>query len=112
VIPKHLHVTDFKLNVFYLLVAVVDKLRVTKLFRCIAEVANFGVQVPNLTVNSVQLGQGIISTTLVFIEISLLKVLSVVFEIFFEFTDLVVVFLSFSLDEWGDFLVNVFRKLL
>ena len=111
-IPKHLHVSDFKFDIFNLFVAVVDKLRITKLLSCVTEVTDFSIQVPNFTVNGIQLGQSIVSSTLIFIEISFLKVLSVDFEIFFKFTNLVVVFLCFSLNKWSNFLMNVFCKLL
>jgi hypothetical protein len=99
VVPQHLHVADFVLNGFNLLVAVINKVGVSKLFGGVTKVANLDVKVVDFSVYCLKLSESILASALVLVEIALLEILSVNLKILFQLSDLVVILLSLALNK-------------
>mgnify|MGYP006950255037 CR=1 FL=1 len=111
-VPQTLHVAALTLDALNLLVAAIDKVRVAELGGSVAKVFDLGLEVLDFSVDSFKFDESLFTTTVVFVEVTLSKLLGEGLHFFFELTNLVVVLLGLRSDKRSNFLLDVFSELL
>jgi len=113
VVPEASHVVDLDFDAIYHLLGILNHtVAVVEFAADVAIVTDFGFKIVNFYENGVQLLGSILTAAVVLVEVTLLHLLRVDFQVFFEFNNGVCVLASFSLDERSDFLLHVFSEFL
>jgi hypothetical protein len=106
-LPKQFHVVDLQLDDIYLLHGVIDEAGVAKLRGDVAELVDFVLKIANFTVDTLEFLNGLILSTVVFVEVALFHLLGVVFLVFLQLVNSVVVLRGFLGHKRADFLLHI-----
>jgi hypothetical protein len=111
-VPKALHVGDEHFNVVYILDSLVDKLRLTELFRVLTIVIDATLKLMELSEYTIELDLSLFSTTSILEEFSLPHVTSELRDVLFKLLDEPDIAVSLLGHIWVDLLLGSFVDLL
>jgi len=111
VVPEALHVTKFSLDLVDVFVATINQVSVVKLSGSEAKVLGFLFIGLNLSVNILEFTESILTTTIIFVEITLSEILNVGLKFILKLSNLSVVLLGLTGNNRSDLLFDVLSKL-
>ena len=110
-VPKALHVTKFSLDLVDVFVATINQLRMIKLSGGEAKVLGLLFIDIHLVEHILKLTESILTTTIIFVEITLSEILNVGLKFILKLSNLNVVLLGLAGNNRSDLLLDVLSKL-